>query len=149
MKDAGPAWMSIGRGTGQNRAMDAAKQALASPLLDVSMQGAKRVLFNISGDNLTLYEVNNAADVIRQAVDPNANVIFGVVMDPNLGNDVRLTMIATGFITREAMTSANNERELARLLKGIGEDELDIPSYVRQRKVFPTQKSAAVDKYYN
>jgi cell division protein FtsZ len=149
MKDAGPAWMSIGRGTGQNRATDAAKQALASPLLDVSMQGAKRVLFNISGDNLTLYEVNNAADVIRQAVDPNANVIFGVVMDPNLGNDVRLTMVATGFITREAMISANNERELARLLKGIGEDELDIPSYVRQRKVFPTQKSAAVDKYYN
>jgi cell division protein FtsZ len=149
MKDAGPAWMSIGRGTGQNRATDAAKQALASPLLDVSMQGAKRVLFNISGANLTLYEVNNAAEVIRQAVDPNANVIFGVVMDPNLGNDVRLTMIATGFITREAMTSANNERELARLLKGIGEDELDMPSYLRQRKVFPTQKPAAVNKYYN
>jgi cell division protein FtsZ len=149
MKDAGPAWMSIGRGTGQNRATDAAKQALASPLLDVSMQGAKRVLFNISGANLTLYEVNNAADVIRQAVDPNANIIFGVVMDPNLGNDVRLTMIATGFITREAMTSASNERELARLLKGIGEDELDMPSYLRQRKVFPTQKPAEVNKYYN
>jgi cell division protein FtsZ len=118
-------------------------------LLDVSMQGAKRVLFNVSGDNLTLYEVNNAADVIRQAVDPNANVIFGVIMDPNLGNDVRLTMIATGFITQEAMTSASNERELARLLKGIGEDELDMPSYLRQHKVFSTQKPAAVNKNYN
>jgi cell division protein FtsZ len=149
MKDAGPAWMSIGRGTGQNRATDAAKQALASPLLDVSMQGAKRVLFNVSGDNLTLYEVNSAADVIRQAVDPNANVIFGVVMDPNLGNDIRLTMIATGFITQEAMVNANTERELARLLKGIGEDELDMPSYLRQRKVFPTQKTATVNKHYN
>jgi cell division protein FtsZ len=149
MKDAGPAWMSVGRGTGQNRAIDAAKQALASPLLDVSMQGAKRVLFNVSGDNLTLYEVNNAADVIRQAVDPDANVIFGVVMDPNLGNDVRLTMIATGFITKEDMTSITKERELARLLKGIGEDELDMPSYLRQRKVFPSQKPAAVDKYHN
>ncbi len=149
MKDAGPAWMSVGRGTGQNRAIDAAKQALASPLLDVSMQGAKRVLFNVSGDNLTLYEVNNAADVIRQAVDPDANVIFGVVMDPNLGNDIRLTMIATGFITKEDMTSITNERELARLLKGIGEDELDMPSYLRQRKVLPSQKPAAVNKYHN
>jgi cell division protein FtsZ len=141
--------MSIGRGTGQNRAIDAAKQALASPLLDVSMQGAKRVLFNISGANLTLYEVNNAADVIKQAVDPNANVIFGVVMDPNLGNDVRLTMIATGFITRDAMTNANKDKELERLLKGIEEDELDMPSYLRQRKTFPTQKPAAVNKFYN
>jgi cell division protein FtsZ len=149
MKDAGPAWMSIGRGTGQNRAIDAAKQALASPLLDVSMQGAKRVLFNVSGANLTLYEVNNAAEVIREAVDPNANVIFGVVLDANMGNDVRLTLIATGFVTRDAMNTANNEKELARLLKGIEDDELDMPSYLRQRKTFPTQKPAAVHKSYN
>ena len=149
MKDAGPAWMSIGRGTGQNRAIDAAKQALASPLLDVSMQGAKKVLFNISGANLTLYEVNNAAEVIRQAVDPEANVIFGVVLDANLGNDVRLTLIATGFVTREAMNADRSEKELARLLKGIEDDELDMPSYLRQRKTFPTQKSATINKAYN
>jgi len=149
MKDAGPAWMSIGRGTGQNRATDAAKQALASPLLDVSMQGAKRVLFNISGSNLTLYEVNNAAEVIRKAVDPNANVIFGVVMDQNLGNDIRLTLVATGFVTREAMASASNEKELARLLKGIEDDELDMPSYMRQRTASPIHKPTAVRKSYN
>jgi len=149
MKEAGPAWMSIGRGTGQNRATDAAKQALASPLLDVSMQGAKRVLFNVSGSNLTLYEVNNAAEVIRKAVDPNANVIFGVVMDPNLGNDIRLTLIATGFVTREAMASTSNEKELARLLKGIEEDELDMPSYMRQHTTLPVRKPAAVKKSYN
>ena len=149
MKDAGPAWMSIGRGTGQNRATDAAKQALASPLLDVSMQGAKRVLFNVSGANLTLYEVNNAAEVIRKAVDPNANVIFGVVMDPNMGNDVRLTLIATGFVTREAMASANNEKELARLLKGIEDDELDMPSYLRQHAPSTAHKPTAVRKSYN
>jgi cell division protein FtsZ len=149
MKDAGPAWMSIGRGTGQNRTVDAAKQALASPLLDVSMQGAKRVLFNISGADLTLYEVNNAAEVIRQTVDPDANVIFGVVLDTNMGNDVRLTLVATGFVTQDAMTSTINEKELARLLKGIEDDELDMPSYLRQRKVFPTQKHAAVNKFYN
>jgi cell division protein FtsZ len=70
-------------------------------------------------------------------------------MDPNLGNDVRLTMIATGFITKEDMTSITKERELARLLKGIGEDELDMPSYLRQHKAFPSQKPAAVNKYNN
>jgi cell division protein FtsZ len=144
MKDAGPAWMSIGRGTGQNRAIEAAKQALASPLLDVSMQGAKGVLFNISGNSsLTLYEVNSAAEVIRQAVDPQANVIFGVVLDPNMGNDVRLTLIATGFATKETMAGAANEKELARILKGIGDDELDMPSYLRQSHAYPAQRTAA------
>jgi cell division protein FtsZ len=140
MKDAGPAWMSIGRGTGQNRAVDAAKQALSSPLLDVSMQGAKGVLFNIAGSNLALYEVNNAAEVIRQAVDPQANVIFGVVMDPNMGNDVRLTLIATGFHTREEMAGSDKEKELTRILKGIRDDELDTPSYLRQKQAYkPTR----------
>jgi cell division protein FtsZ len=142
MKDAGPAWMSIGRGTGQNRAVDAAREALASPLLDVSMQGAKGVLFNIAGNNLTLYEVNNAAEVIRQAVDPQANVIFGVVIDPNMGNDVRLTLIATGFMTREFMVGESKDKELTRILKGIQDDELDMPSYMRQREAYQSQRTA-------
>jgi cell division protein FtsZ len=149
MKDAGPAWMSIGRGIGQNRAIDAARQALSSPLLDVSMQGAKGVLFNISGSDLTLYEVNSAAEVIRQAVDPQANVIFGVVLDNNMGENVRLTLIATGFVTREMMASATKEKELAQLLKGIEDDELDMPSYLRQRNLFQRQRSSAVRKTYN
>jgi cell division protein FtsZ len=149
MKDAGPAWMSIGRGTGQNRATEAARQALSSPLLDISMQGAKGVLFNISGSDLTLYEVNSAAEVIRQAVDPQANVIFGVVLDTNMGEKVRLTLIATGFVTREMMASATKEKELARLLKGIEDDELDMPSYLRQRNLFQRQRSSAVRKTYN
>ncbi|MDD5039115.1 MAG: cell division protein FtsZ [Dehalococcoidales bacterium] len=86
MKDAGPAWMSVGKASGQNRAKDAAKEALSSPLLDVSVQGAKGVLFNVAGgSNLTLFEVNAAAEVIRQAVDPEANIVFGVVLDPNMG----------------------------------------------------------------
>jgi cell division protein FtsZ len=136
MKDAGPAWMSIGRGRGQNRAIDAAREALASPLLDVSMQGAKGVLFNIAGNDLTLYEVNNAADVIRQAVDPKANVIFGVVLDPNMGNEVRLTLVATGFHTKEEMAGAAGEKELTRILKAIDDDELDMPSFARQRAAY-------------
>lgn len=100
MKEVGPAWVSVGHGSGQNRAVDAAKQALASPLLDnVFMAGAKQVLFNICGsNNLSLLEVHYAAEVVRQAVDPEANVIFGVVLDRTIGNEVRLTLIATGFV---------------------------------------------------
>ena len=141
MKDAGPAWMSIGSGRGQNRAVEAAREALASPLLDVSMQGAKGVLFNIAGKDLTLYEVNNAAEVIRQAVDPNANVIFGVMLDPNMSNEVRLTLIATGFHTREEMAGEATEKELTRILKGIGDDELDTPSFARQRAAYQSPRT--------
>jgi cell division protein FtsZ len=98
MKDAGPAWMSIGRGSGQNRAVDAAKNALASPLLDISISGAKGVLFNVIGsENLSLFEVNEAAEIIKQAVDPEANIIFGVVHDSRMDKDVKITLVATGF----------------------------------------------------
>jgi cell division protein FtsZ len=134
MRDAGPAWMAVGRGSGQNRAVDAAKSALASPLLDISMSGAKGVLFNIAGGpDLKLFEVNNAAETIRNAVDPEANVIFGVVLDPNMGNDVRLTLIATGFATKEAFAGNAREKEITKLLKGLKREDLEIPSYMRSR----------------
>ena len=150
MKDAGPAWMSIGRGTGQNRAIDAAKDALSSPLLDVSVTGAKGVLFNIAGSNtLSLYEVNSAAEIIRQAVDPNANVIFCVVVDPNMGNDVRLTLIATGFATKEMMADASKEKELTKVLKGIHDDELDLPSFLRRSGTYNTKSAGIAKKVYN
>ena len=135
MNNAGPAWMSVGRGTGPNRAADAAHAALASPLLDVTVQGARGVLFNVAGSSsLTLFEVNNAAEVIRQAVDKDANVIFGVVLDPNMGDDVRLTLIATGFMTKEMMNGEARDKELTKLLKGIGDDQLDMPSFTRRPK---------------
>ncbi|MFC1942063.1 cell division protein FtsZ [Chloroflexota bacterium] len=134
MKDAGPAWMSIGRGTGQNRATDAAKEALASPLLDVSIEGSKAVLFNIVGsNNLTLYEVNQAADVIKQAVDPDANIIFGVAHDPAMDNEVRITLITTGFTAKLAPGGIEQEDEITQLLKGLKtEEELDVPSFLRR-----------------
>ena len=137
MKDAGPAWMSIGRGSGQNRAVDAAKQALASPLLDVSINGSKAVLFNVVGStSLSLFEVNEAADIIRQAVDPEANIIFGVAHDPEMDNDVRITLIATGFVAKLGLTGAAQDDELTQLLKGIkSEDELDVPSFLRRPMV--------------
>jgi cell division protein FtsZ len=142
MKDAGPAWMSVGHGSGQNRAVEAAKEALTSPLLDVSIDGAKGVLFNIAGgSNFTLFEVNGAADIIRKNVDPEANVIFGVVLNPNMGNEVRLTLIATGFTTSEALAGTTWKKELMKLLKGgKTEEELAIPSFMRYKRVLPGQR---------
>jgi cell division protein FtsZ len=134
MKDAGPAWMSIGRGSGQNRATDAAKEALASPLLDVSIEGSKAVLFNIvGGSSLTLHEVNQAADVIKQAVDPDANIIFGVANDPTMDSEVRITLITTGFINKLTGAGKKEEDELTTLLRGLkSEEELDVPSFLRR-----------------
>ncbi|MCJ7763937.1 MAG: cell division protein FtsZ, partial [Dehalococcoidales bacterium] len=142
-KDAGPAWMSIGRGTGKNRAVDAAKEALASPLLDVTIAGSKGVLFNIVGSSdLTLYEVNEAAEVIKQAVDPDANIIFGVAHDPNMSGDIRITLITTGFVSKNEYSDDTEEDELTRQLKNIKtEDELDVPSFLR-RPLFSRQRQA-------
>ncbi len=135
MKDAGPAWMSIGRGSGQNRATDAAKEALASPLLDVSASGSKGVLFNIVGsNNLTLFEVNQAAEVIKQAVDPEANIIFGVAHDANMDKEIKITLIATGFATKKGLAGVSQDEELIEFLTSLkkSEDELDIPSFLRR-----------------
>jgi cell division protein FtsZ len=138
MKDAGPAWMSMGRGTGQNRAINAAKEALASPMLDVSITGAKGVLFNVcGGSSLTLFEVGDAAKVIGEAVDPEANIIFGVNVDPNMGNEMRLTLIATGFNSRDQISGASRDREIMKVLKNIkSEDELSMPAYMRYKGTY-------------
>jgi cell division protein FtsZ len=136
MKDAGPAWMSIGKGSGQNRAVDAAKAALASPLLDVSVSGAKGVLFNVTGgDNLSLFEVNEAAEIIKQAVDPDANIIFGVVRDNRMDKDIKITLIATGFETSSLSGNNVNEAEISgylKTLKGDNEEQLDVPAFLRR-----------------
>jgi len=134
MKDAGPAWMSMGVGSSKNRAADAASEALASPLLDVSVEGAKGVLFNVAGGTgLTLFEVNEAADVIKAAVDPEANIIFGVVQDPSMGDEVRITLIATGFTSKLGLAGVSREEEFMQLLKGLkSEEELDTPAFLRR-----------------
>ncbi len=135
MQDAGPAWMSIGIGSGQNRAADAAKEALNSPLLDVSANGSKGVLFNVvGGESLSLFEVNQAADVIKGAVDPEANIIFGVAHDPSMDKEVKITLIATGFISNKGMPQAGQEEEMNEFLNNLktSEDELDVPSFLRR-----------------
>ncbi|HEX76104.1 MAG TPA: cell division protein FtsZ [Dehalococcoidia bacterium] len=142
MKDAGPAWMSVGRGNGQNRAVDAAKAALASPMLDISISGAKGVLFNVSGgSSLTLFECNEAAEVIAQAVDPEANIIFGVVFNPQMDDEVQITIISTGFTARYG-AGVPTEAELRRLLRGVAEDSLDVPSFLRRASHYPSTQSA-------
>ncbi|HZC33944.1 MAG TPA: cell division protein FtsZ [Candidatus Bathyarchaeia archaeon] len=98
MKDAGSALMGIGRATGENRAVEAARQAIASPLLEVNIAGAQGILFNITGSsNLSLFEVTEAAEEIRAAADPEANIIFGTSFNERLGEEVMITVIATGF----------------------------------------------------
>jgi cell division protein FtsZ len=98
MKDAGSALMGIGRATGENRAVEAARQAIASPLLEVNIQGAQGILFNITGSSsLSLFEVTEAAEEIRAAADPEANIIFGTSFNERLGDEVMITVIATGF----------------------------------------------------
>ncbi|MBF2073760.1 MAG: cell division protein FtsZ [Synechococcales cyanobacterium C42_A2020_086] len=100
MADAGSALMGIGIGSGKSRAREAATAAISSPLLESSIDGAKGVVFNITGGHdLTLHEVNSAAEIIYEAVDPNANIIFGAVLDDRLQGEVRITVIATGFST--------------------------------------------------
>ncbi len=138
MKDSGHAWMSIGWGNGQNRAVEAAKQALTSPLLDASVHGATKVMFNVvGGRDLTLFEVNDAAEIIKKAVAPDANVIFGVMMEPAMDSRIRLTLIATGFETREESAAREKllddekQENMKRLLNSENEDELDTPSFFR------------------
>jgi len=98
MADAGSALMGIGIGSGKSRAREAATAAISSPLLESSIDGAQGVVFNITGgSDLTLHEVNAAAEIIYEAVDPNANIIFGAVLDDRLQGEIRITVIATGF----------------------------------------------------
>ena len=98
MTNQGEALMGIGVGEGENRAVDAAKQAINSPLLETSIDGAKGILLNITGsEELSLFEINEAAEIISEAADPEANIIFGSVIDENVGDKVFITVVATGF----------------------------------------------------
>jgi cell division protein FtsZ len=103
MKDAGSALMGIGRASGENRAVEAARQAIASPLLEVNITGAQGILFNVTGSSsLSLFEVTEAAEEIRAAADPEANIIFGTSFNERLGDEVQITVIATGFDARRS-----------------------------------------------
>ncbi len=149
MTDAGPALMAIGVGRGEQRATDAAREAIASPLLEVDITGATGVLFNITGpDNLSLQELDQAARTIAEVVDPEAEIIFGTAVDESLDDEVRITVIATGFTGRTlgmrqtvAATVAEPEPiKLADIQPDPVLDELseaDLPTFLR--RTFPAR----------
>ncbi|MBC7341311.1 MAG: cell division protein FtsZ [Clostridia bacterium] len=130
MLDTGSALMGIGRASGEKRAAEAARMAISSPLLETSIEGAKGVLLNITGGNdLGLFEVNEAAEIIASAADRDANIIFGAVIDETLGDEIRITVIATGFDQKPSKKVELPELEL----KGFDTDQLDIPAFLRRR----------------
>ena len=136
LSNAGPAWLAIGRGSGESRAIEAAKMATKSPLLDIAMEGAKRVLFVISGGaTLSLKEVQEAADVVSEMADPEANIIFGTSRDTKLEDEVKITMVAAAFPMLQDQQAAR-EAEFDRLLQDVipeSEEELDVPSFLRRQ----------------
>jgi cell division protein FtsZ len=135
MADGGAALMSVGRATGDQRATEAAERAITSPLLDITIDGATGVLFNVTGGpDMTLQEIYDAADIIRRTVDPDANIIFGAVLDKDLADELRITVIATGFraAARRQTGPASNIVELPRRHYPANED-LEIPAFLRHR----------------
>jgi cell division protein FtsZ len=134
--NAGQSWLAIGRGKGETRAMDAAKQATRSPLLDIAMDGAKRVLFVITGGpTLSLKEVQEAANIIQEMADPEANIIFGTTRDSKMDDEIKVTMIAAAFPVLND-THQIREAELQKLLQDVApktEEELDVPSFLRRQ----------------
>jgi cell division protein FtsZ len=131
MCDAGSALMGIGVAKGENRAVNAAKAAVESPLLEASINGSKGVLLNITGStNLGLYEVNEAAAIISEAADPDANIIFGAVIDESMGDEIRVTVIATGFDQIRAKPRLkHDDLEIRQFFT----DDLEIPTFLRKK----------------
>jgi cell division protein FtsZ len=144
MRDAGTALMGIGTASGENRAAEAAKVAISSPLLEESVEGATGILLNITGGHdLGLFEVNEAAEIVQGSADANSNMIFGAVIDDAMGEDVRVTVIATGFDHGRLRSGAGRERasrgrdvtidDVRRSSLEIRDDEIDIPSFLKDR----------------
>jgi len=146
MSEGGAALMAVGMATGDDRARDAAEQAISSQLLDITIDGARGILFNVTGGpGLTLFEVNQAAAIIKETAHPDVNLIFGAVIDPDMGENLRITVIATGFetsgIPRSIMERAARHREPVELQpekeefkpRTLNTEDLDIPTFLRNR----------------
>ena len=159
MSEGGAALMAVGRATGEERARKAAEMAISSELLDITIDGARGILFNVTGgESLTLFEVNQAAAIIKETAHPDVNLIFGAVIDPSLGDEIHLTVIATGFdstsmrsriqhsrfsstMNRAASSTEQSEdkekitrRDLAEIgSQLINTDEIEVPAFLRNR----------------
>ncbi len=159
MSEGGAALMAVGRATGEDRARKAAEMAIFSELLDITIDGARGILFNVTGgDSLRLFEVNEAAAIIKETAHPDVNLIFGAVIDPTLGDEIRITVIATGFdstsihsrssrsrftkavssASSQSETSEDKENVTKRNLADFGSqiyntDEIEVPAFLRKR----------------
>ncbi len=165
MSEGGAALMAVGAASGDERARNAAEQAISSQLLDITIDGARGILFNVTGGpNMTLFEVNQAAAIIRETAHPDVNMIFGAVIDPNMGEEIRITVIATGFersgVPRRALerptsasrfddrpvgfarpaenvsvsAEAQHPQQAEVKPKNINQEDLDIPTFLRNRR---------------
>ncbi len=147
MLNQGMAHMGVGSASGENRAEDAAKEAIQSPLLETSIEGAKGVIINITGgDSLGLHEVNTAAELVQRSVDPEANIIFGTVTDETMGDEIRITVIATGFEKNEPISSIGVDNIVSKTWEkkvnsipashepSSSSNDLDIPAFLRKNR---------------
>jgi cell division protein FtsZ len=138
MEHTGSALMGIGEAKGENRATDAARSAISSPLLETTIEGARGVLLNITGGpDLGLYEVNEAAEIIAQSADPEANIIFGAVIDESFKDGIRVTVIATGFGDGPAWPHRKppgQQKEMEEVEVKPFVDDLDIPAFLRRKQ---------------
>ncbi|HBY57080.1 MAG TPA: cell division protein FtsZ [Candidatus Atribacteria bacterium] len=135
IEKAGSAIMGIGRASGENRAIKAAERAINSPILETNIEGAKGILFNVSGSpNLTLHEVNKAAEIIAKAANPEANIIFGAVINSELNDEIKITVIAAGFETLEKRREVHELEEVGISKEKINYDDLEIPTFLRGKK---------------
>jgi len=133
LSNAGSALMGIGRATGDNRAIEAARAAIDSPLLELSIEGAKGILFNITGGpDLGMYEIDEAAKAITEASDPDANIIFGSIIDEAMSGEVKITVIATGFESEEKKKKMKGEETVLSKEKE-EESELEVPAFIRRK----------------
>jgi cell division protein FtsZ len=154
MSEAGPALLAVGHAAGENRAVEAARAATTSPLLDQSIDGAHNVLFNIThSGNLQLRELDMAARVVAEVVDPSANIIFGTVVDPKVGEEVLMTVIATGFPPKaQIMDDTRDTTRIADIgLPGVSSvEDAELPAFLRRNirslNAFNSLGDAAVAK---
>ncbi|MCD6291676.1 MAG: cell division protein FtsZ [Anaerolineae bacterium] len=137
MSEGGAALMAIGRAQGEGRAQEAAQQAISSALLDVTIDGARGILFNVTGGNdLSLFEVNEAAEIIRATAAPDANIIFGAVIDPEMQDEIRITVIATGFdsVAERREPQRGEGKTIEFPVRTFDRDDLDIPAFLRRAR---------------
>lgn len=136
MRNAGSALMGIGVGTGEQRAVEAAKAAISSPLLEATIEGAKGVLFNITGgEDMSLLEIHEAAEIISKSVDPDARIIFGAVVDERIEGEIRITVIATGFSPPSEIADTRrfmDEEELT-FRSSLSSEDFEVPAFLRRQ----------------